>query len=100
MITTWQPMTSALRDETEVLLLTTTGIVSAWWAKPIITDSYFDGKDVEGCEWVCYDAAFTIQVEWWINDADKDEFCDDSAGVLGWMPIPNHENLLSLDVIS
>lgn len=85
----WQPMATAPRDQTEILLLTNTGIVSAWWSPPkVITRSYFDGEDMRGCEWVCYDDKFAIQVEWERTDEGEDKFLDGNAGILRWMPIP------------
>lgn len=89
----WLPMDTAPRDGTDILLCTTQGIVSAWFDPPVIVHDYFDGDDTEGCQWVCYDDEFTIQVEWWGGD----KFCDGSSGILGWMPIPLPPEPILLD---
>ncbi len=60
----WQPMATAPRDETEVLLKTRIGVVSAWFHDEL--DEHF--------EWVCYDDLFTIP--------------GDAEGDLMWMPLP------------
>lgn len=83
----WQPMETAPRDGTEILLKTTTGIVSAWFDPPRVVDDYFNGPDVEGCQWICYDDEFQILVEWW-SDNQPCPYIDSSGGIVGWMPIP------------
>jgi hypothetical protein len=81
-------MSTVPLDGTEVLLKTNIGVVSAWWATPVITHDYFDGDDMEGCEWICYDDKFRIQVEWYSDAPNGEEFWHSSAGITGWMPIP------------
>lgn len=71
----WQPMETAPRDQSEILLLTTAGIVSAWYEKPSKVET-MDGTEYEGDQWICYDDAFQIE--------------NDGGGILGWMPIPDH----------
>lgn len=80
----WRDMESAPRDGTEIILLTTTGVVSAWFDPPRIVHDYFDGDDTEGCQWVCYDDKFTEIVEWF----GENDYGDGSAGIRGWMPLP------------
>jgi hypothetical protein len=55
----WESIASIPRNDTEILIRTKIGIVSAWYS-----DS--------GHEWVCYDDGFAVPDE----------------SVLEWMPIP------------
>lgn len=71
----WQPIETAPRDEKEILLLTTTGVVSAWYEKPYEHTNH-DGTEYGGDQWICYDDAFQIE--------------NDGGGILGWMPIAAH----------
>lgn len=87
-MTAWQPMETAPRDGTTILLKTAQGVVDAWWCPPEVVHHYFEGDDVEGCLWVCYDDAFEIQVEWANVEGEDCPFWDSSSGILGWMPIP------------
>lgn len=61
----WQPIDTAPRDETEVLIKTNIGVVSAW----------FHAEPGECYQWVCYDDKFTID--------------GDCGSVTHWMPIPS-----------
>lgn len=74
----WNPPHSVPMDGTEVLIKTSTGVVSAWYASPreVYTDN---GTEYEGSCFVCYDDEFEIEVE-----------CDTFMGsaILGWMHIP------------
>jgi predicted SnoaL-like aldol condensation-catalyzing enzyme len=60
----WKPIETAPRDETEILIKTNIGVVSAW----------FHSEPGECYQWVCYDDAFTID--------------GDCKSVTHWMPIP------------
>lgn len=64
----WLPIDTAPRDETEVLIKTRIGVVSAW----------FHAEPGECYHWVCYDDAFTID--------------GDDGSVTHWMPIPSLPN--------
>lgn len=79
----WQPMYTAPRDGTVVLLHTSTGMVSAWFDPPVITTDYFNGDDLEGSQWICYDDEFQIIIEWF----GENDYGDGSAGIRGWMPV-------------
>ena len=71
----WQPMETAPRDESEILLLTTDGVVSAWYEKPSKVET-MNGTEYEGGQWICYDDKFQIE--------------NDQGGIIAWMPIPKH----------
>ncbi len=59
----WQPMDTAPRDETHVLLFTTDhGQVEAWFACGEWHD-YLEGREYDGPSWVCADDAFQIEIE-------------------------------------
>ena len=66
----WKPIETAPKDGTPVLLLTTTGVVSAWFCHRPTTPGSDDGN----YEWVCYDDAFIIE--------------GDQGGATHWMPLP------------
>ncbi len=65
----WQPIETAPKDGTEILILTRLGAVSAWFCDEPCTD-----VDNGAYDWVCYDDAFQIDGH--------------SSEVLGWMPLP------------
>jgi hypothetical protein len=65
----WQSIETAPRDETEVLIKTSIGVVSAW----------FHSEPGEYYQWVCYDDAFTID--------------GDCGSVTHWMPLPPSPNV-------
>ena len=78
----WQSIATAPRDGTEVILLTSTGAVSAHYDKGAgWSDDPINGRDYEGPSWVCYDNTFLIEIE----ETPDGECCE----VLGWMPIPD-----------
>jgi len=60
----WQPIETAPRDETEVLIKTSVGSVTAW----------FHSEPGECYQWVCYDDRFSID--------------GDDVRVTHWMPLP------------
>ena len=59
----WQPMGTAPRDGSSVLLYTTChGCVEATFAPGEWTE-YQEGREYDGAVWVCADDAFQIEVE-------------------------------------
>jgi hypothetical protein len=73
------PMATVPRDR-PVLLLTKTGIVSAWFAPGEWTEHYEYGREYNGPVWVCNDDQFQIEVE----EISQDPADDDHNGCLGW----------------
>lgn len=81
---TWKPMKTAPRNETNVLLLTTTyGVVEAYYA-PLCTYETMDGPDADGAVWVCADDQFQIEVEEFSDDNLDIHYHDGEA--IGWLP--------------
>lgn len=64
----WRDIETAPRDETEILIKTDIGIVTAW----------FHSEPGECYQWVCYDDLFT--------------FDGDDGRVTHWMPLPASPN--------
>lgn len=67
----WNPMSTAPKDGTEILLKTHVGIVSAWFAQKDPTN---EANDDGLYDWVCYDDMFTLD--------------GDDPTIEGWVPIP------------
>lgn len=61
-MTEWQPMETALRDGTEILLLTTLGITQARF-HPGEWHDYHEGREYDGPVWVCCDDQWQIEIE-------------------------------------
>lgn len=76
----WQPISTAPRDGSEILLLTTTGVVSARFA-PGEWSNGLEGREYSGAIWVCYDDAIEIEVE----ELPDGQFGDGPA--THWMPL-------------
>jgi hypothetical protein len=76
-----QPMETAPRDGKEILLLTNIGAVSAHYDKGMGWCETPDGREYFGPAWVCYDAAFELEIE----ETPIGELC---PAALGWLPIP------------
>jgi hypothetical protein len=76
-----QPMQTAPRDGKEVLLITNIGAVSAHYDKGMGWCETPDGREYFGPAWVCYDAAFELEIE----ETPEGELC---PAALGWLPIP------------
>lgn len=81
-VTKWRPMWSAPRDGSPILLLTNTGMVSAWY-QPGWWDEVtpLHEREYNGAQWICYDDAFQIEVE-----ETPTGYIDGSA--IGWMEEP------------
>lgn len=74
------PMDEAPRDGREIMLRTRIGEVSARYDRGQGWTETMDGREYEGPSWVCYDAAFTIDIE----ETPDGEVCD----ALGWRTMP------------
>lgn len=82
----WQPMETAPRDETEILLLTTVGITSARFYAGEWHRS-FDGDEYEGPVWSCCDDMWQIEVE--ESPVDNDNtFQYNDGEATHWMYLP------------
>jgi hypothetical protein len=76
-----KPMKTAPRDGTPIVLITTTGVVSATYDKGKgWVDNYEGPQEYWGPQWVAYDDAFTLDIE----ETPEGEYC---AGALGWLPM-------------
>lgn len=81
----WQPIATAPRDRTPILIKTNVGIVEAWYA-PLEPAFDHEGNDNSwGDCWICYDDAFEIEVE-----AHNGQYWD--GQVTHWMPLPPEPN--------
>jgi len=67
----WNSSDSVPKDGNEILLLTSVGIVNAWFDDREPTN---DAKDDGAYEWVCFDGKFTLDGH-------------DTAQIKGWLPI-------------
>lgn len=77
----WQPIATAPRDETHILLFTTVhGQVEAWFSAGGWSET-IDGREYDGPVWVCGDDAFQIEIE-----EIPDGYHDGAA--THWMPLP------------
>lgn len=86
----WQPMETAPRTGVEILLRTAIGVVSAWYCEetPDPGGYHSCGDGGEPAAWVCYDDAFTLEVEEY-NDPEAEKIVYyDHPSIKGWMPIP------------
>lgn len=70
----WHPAETVPMDGTEVLILTPSGVVSAWFCNEPPTN---DAKDDGAYDWICFDDSFTI---------DGHE-----ANIIGWLPMEGRE---------
>ncbi len=81
-------MSSAPKKENiEIILLTKTGIVSAYYSPGRWSDETPDHpKEYDGPVWVCYDDQFQIEIE----ETPDGDYCE----ALGWLPrdsLPDNE---------
>jgi hypothetical protein len=85
-MSTWQPIETAPRDGSSVLLFTTChGICEAWFSQGEWSDDTpISPREYSGSAWVCCDDAFSIEVE--ELGGDGPGYHDGTA--THWMPIP------------
>jgi len=76
-----QPMESAPRDGSEILLITDIGIVCAHYDKGEGWCNTPDGREYFGPAWICYDDAFELEIE----ETPGGEYC---PAAKGWLPMP------------
>lgn len=79
-MSTWQPMETAPKDGTIILLRTKQGVISAAFFPGEWTDHYENGREYSGPVWSCYDDAITLEVE----ETTEGDFSE----ALNWMPKP------------
>jgi hypothetical protein len=88
----WRPIITAPTDETVVLLLTRSGIVSGWRA-PGVWSHGIDGSEYDGPVWSCLDDAVTFEIE----EGSQGDGSDHHGSVTHWMPLPplpeGHDNV-------
>jgi len=79
----WQPIETAPKDETHLLLFTSChGIVEAWFSPGFWSDETpLSPREYTGDVWVCADDAFQIEVELWDGH-------EDHGTATHWMPLP------------
>jgi hypothetical protein len=81
-------MSSAPKNNKEILLLTSIGIFSAYYSLGKWSDETPDHpKEYDGPVWVCCDDIFQIEIE----ETPEGDFCD----ALGWLPrdsLPSEPN--------
>lgn len=77
----WLDMKCAPRDGSNILLLTNTGVVSAWY-KPgsWSDDTPISPREYDGPVWICYDDAFQIEIEE-LPDGEH------APEIKGWLPL-------------
>ena len=82
----WQPIETAPKDGTEVLLFTTChGACQAWFFEGSWSEGTSDSpREYDGDCWVCCDDAFQIEVEIY-NDHPE---CTNHGTATHWMPLP------------
>ena len=81
----WQPIETAPRDGTSVLLFTAChGITQAWFSAGEWEEHYEYGPQYNGPVWVCADDAFQIEVE--EMGPDVDDMHHGTA--THWQPLP------------
>ena len=77
----WQPIETAPKDGTPILIKTPIGVVEAWFAKGQWTAATpYSEAEYEGAVWVCYDDKFEIEVE--------ETETGYTSEATHWMPIP------------
>jgi hypothetical protein len=81
----WQPIDTAPKDGSEILILTTVGATQARFA-PGEWHDYPEGREYSGPAWVCCDDQWNIEIE----DCGKDGMHHGMA--THWMPLPEGPN--------
>ena len=89
-MTKWQPIETAPRDGTEILILTPLGVSQAWFSQGVWEDHHEYGPEYTGSLWVCLDDNVSFEVEEYKDESGKAAFCDDP--IEHWMPLPEAPN--------